>query len=128
MLPPRGTRVLVVEDNEAARQSLVWLLSAQGCEVRAARDGAAGVREALQWRPDAVVSDIDLPGLDGWGLAEQVRSSLGEAVFLVALTAYAQPADRERSRLAGFDAHLAKPADVVLLLGLLAEGVRPLLA
>jgi CheY-like chemotaxis protein len=118
--PAARTRVLVVEDNDDARESLCLFLSLSGFEVREAADGPDGLAQALEWRPDVVISDIGLPRLDGWALAEQVRSRLGAAVFLVALTGYATMSDRRRSLDAGFDAHLAKPADPEVLLGLLA--------
>lgn len=104
-------RVLLVEDNSDCRRALSLVLSALGYEVRSMADGPSGLREALDWRPDAVVSDIGLPGLDGWQLAERVRGRLGGAVVLVALTAYGSASDLERSRQAGFDAHLVKPAE-----------------
>ena len=114
--PPR---VLVVEDNHDARESLGLVLAARGWEVREAADGAEGLRLALGWRPDAVVSDIGLPGLDGWEVARRVRQALGRAVLLVALTGYGQDEDRRRSLDAGFDHHLSKPADPRDLLRLL---------
>src|SRR5262249_11807483 len=81
---PSAGRVLVVEDNDDVRESLCLLLSLSGYEVRKAADGAEGVRQALEWQPDAVVSDIGLPGLDGWELGRRVRAGLGRAVLLVA--------------------------------------------
>ena len=117
---PRG-RVLVVEDNPDSRKSLALLLTLSGFEVHAAADGPAGLSEALAWRPDAVVSDIGMPGLDGWALAEKLRAQMGTAVLLIALTGYGAPGDVERSFRAGFDAHLTKPADPTKLQELLAH-------
>ena len=114
--------MLVVEDQADGREALVRLLTLFGCEVRAAEDGAAGLSEALAWRPDAVVSDIGMPGMDGWALAERVRAQMGAAVLLIALTGYGAPGDVERTRRAGFDAHLTKPADPERLRGLLERG------
>jgi two-component system, sensor histidine kinase len=105
-------RVLLVEDNPDCRSTLSLLLKVYGYEVRAASDGRSGLREAMEWRPDAVVSDIGLPGLDGWQLAPLLRACLGGGAALVALTGYGSAGDLERSRLAGFDAHLVKPADI----------------
>jgi CheY-like chemotaxis protein len=103
-------RVLVIEDSGDTRESLCLLFSLSGCDVRGAADGEEGLRLALGWRPDAIVSDIGLPGLDGWQVARRVREALGQAVLLVALTGYGHDEDRRRSLEAGFDHHLAKPA------------------
>jgi CheY-like chemotaxis protein len=111
--------VLVIEDSGDTRESLCLLLSLAGCEVREAADGAEGLRLALEWRPDAVVCDIGMPGLDGWQVGRRVRQALGQDVLLVALTGYGQEEDRRRSLDAGFDHHLNKPADPGDLLGLL---------
>ncbi|MFO0842198.1 MAG: response regulator [Gemmataceae bacterium] len=119
--PPRA-RVLVVEDHAASRAVLGVLLDYHGYEVRTAPDGPSGLDEAVRWRPDVVVSDIGLPGLDGWELAARARARLGGAVLLVALTGHNGPGDRERSLQAGFDHHLPKPADLGALLRLLGRG------
>src|SRR5262245_45738262 len=121
--PPARRRVLVIEDSGDTRESLCLVLSLSGCDVRGAADGAEGLRQALEWRPDAVVSDIGLPGLDGWELARRLRAALGAAVRLVALSGFSQPQDRQRSLEAGFDAHLAKPAEPDDLLHLLGGSV-----
>jgi CheY-like chemotaxis protein len=118
---PHDPRVLVVEDQADLRDSLVLLLSVFGCQARAAADGLEGLRLALQWRPDVVISDIGLPGLDGWRLCRLLREAMGNSVLLVALTGYGLPADHKRSREAGFDAHLNKPADPPVLLRLLGK-------
>jgi CheY-like chemotaxis protein len=72
-------RVLDIEDNGDTRESLCLLLSLSGGDVREAAGGAEGLRLALEWRPDAVVSDIGLPGLDGWEVARRVRPALAPA-------------------------------------------------
>jgi CheY-like chemotaxis protein len=117
--PAGGQRVLVVEDFPDARNVILLLLSFSGFEARGAGDGAEGLQLALEWRPDAVVSDINMPGLNGWELARRVRNALGGGVRLIALTACADQADHQRSLDAGFDHHLIKPADPRLLLNLL---------
>jgi CheY-like chemotaxis protein len=119
---PRPRRVLVVEDNPDCRESLRLLLEVVGFEVQTAEDGGQGVEKALAWRPDAAVVDIGLPQLDGCGVARCIREGLGRRVLLIALSGYAQALDRKRSLEAGFDIHLAKPADVSLLLRLLNAG------
>src|SRR5262249_57446919 len=83
-------------------------------------EGGGGRGRALRGGCDGVISDIGLPTLDGWRLAEEVRSRLGGAALLIALSGYAGTADRQRSLRAGFDAHLCKPADPEALFALLA--------
>jgi CheY-like chemotaxis protein len=114
----------VIEDHPDARESMRLLLSMHGCEVRVAADGEEGVQVALDWRPEVVISDIGLPALDGWQVGRQVRAALGETVFLIAVTAYGQPADREHSFSVGYNAHLTKPANLDKLLQLLGKRVN----
>ncbi|HXS79416.1 MAG TPA: MASE1 domain-containing protein [Gammaproteobacteria bacterium] len=105
----RPRRLLVVEDNVDARQTLRTLLETLGHEVHEAADGEAGVAAALERRPDLVFVDIGLPLLDGYEVARRLR----EAKFgarLVALTGYGRDDDVKRAREAGFDEHLLKPA------------------
>ncbi len=102
-------RVLVVDDNADAADSLCALLRLWGYDARAAYDGNAGLEAASALLPDCLVLDIGLPGLDGYALAQRLRQHpVLKRAKLVALSAYA---DRERSRAAGFDAHFVKPAD-----------------
>ena len=114
-LPPAkaatGCRVLVVDDNVDAAQSLAMLLELTGHEVRLAYDGPSAVEAVMQYQPDVVLLDIGLPGLDGFEVAQQIRrqAALGNVV-LVALTGYGQDADRRLAKDAGFDYHLVKPA------------------
>jgi CheY-like chemotaxis protein/anti-sigma regulatory factor (Ser/Thr protein kinase) len=103
-------RVLVVEDNDDAREMLRNLLRLLGHEVHEARDGASGVDEARRLRPDVALIDIGLPGIDGYEVARRIRADVPGA-RLVAVTGYGQPEDRERTRAAGFDVHLVKPVD-----------------
>jgi CheY-like chemotaxis protein len=105
----RPRRLLVVEDNVDARQTLRTLLEALGHEVHEAADGEAGVAAALERRPDLVFVDIGLPRLDGYEVARRLRAAkLGAR--LVALTGYGRDDDVQRARDAGFDEHLLKPA------------------
>lgn len=104
-------RVLVVEDNEDNRDALRLLVEHLGHEVDAVEDGLRGVARALADRPDVMLVDIGLPGLDGYEVARRVRGALGRAVKLVAVTGYGQPEDRRRAIAAGFDQHLTKPVD-----------------
>ena len=105
-----GLRVLVVEDNDDSRQMLAELLAMQGQHVVTASDGLTGVRLALETPPDVMLVDIGLPGLDGYQIARQIRDS-GSKAYLIAMTGYGQPADRERAFAAGFDHFLVKPID-----------------
>jgi len=105
-------RVLVVDDNVDAAQTLARLLEMIGHKTRLAYDGPSAVQAATDYRPDVVLLDIGLPGLDGYEVAEHIRQQAAlKGVMLVALTGYGQDADRQRSHDAGFDYHLTKPAD-----------------
>jgi CheY-like chemotaxis protein len=108
-------RVLVVEDSDDNRETVVMLIEALGHGTAAAADGPSGVRTALETRPDAAVIDIGLPGFDGYEVARRIRSALGASVLLVALTGYGRPEDKRRAFEAGFDVHLTKPADAATL-------------
>jgi signal transduction histidine kinase/ActR/RegA family two-component response regulator len=103
--------VLVVEDNADNRDTLVMLLESLGHEVVSAVDGPSGVQAGLASRPEVAIVDIGLPGFDGFEVGRRLRAALGPTLKLVALTGYGQPEDRERSRAAGFDVHLTKPAE-----------------
>jgi CheY-like chemotaxis protein len=113
-------RVLVVEDNPDAAETLATLLDLLGHEVRVAYTGPDGVREALDWCPDAIVCDIGLPGLDGYGVARQLRSRPATRdTLLIALTAHGRDDDIRRASEAGFNYHITKPADPDALIRLL---------
>jgi len=94
-------------------------LAQRGYRVRTAEDGGQGLQLAISWRPDVVISDIRMPGLDGWQLARRLREALTVAPLLVALSGYCEPHHLARSRHAGFDAHLVKPAAPEELLAVL---------
>jgi CheY-like chemotaxis protein len=113
----RGLRVLVVDDNADAADSLCTLLRLWGYDAHVAYDGTTGLEAASALLPDCLFLDIGLPGVDGYDLAQRLRAhpALSRAK-LVALSAYS---DRERSRAAGFDHHLVKPADPREVEGLL---------
>jgi PAS domain S-box-containing protein len=104
-------RVLVVDDNVDAAETLGMLLRASRHDVRTAQDGPTAVEAAIDYRPDVALLDIGLPGLDGFEVAKRLRRlPILRNVVLVAMTGYGQEADRRRSREAGFDHHLVKPA------------------
>jgi PAS domain S-box-containing protein len=118
--------VLVVEDNVDAATSLQEVLQADGHDVEVAFSGADGIEKAHAWKPDVILCDIGLPGVDGYGVARAIRAdeSAGHPV-LIALSGYALTEDIERSKEAGFDRHLAKPPDLELLERTLAETKHP---
>jgi CheY-like chemotaxis protein len=104
-------RLLVVEDNVDARQTLRALLEALGHEVYEAGDGEAGVAAALELRPELVFVDIGLPRVDGYEVVRRLRAAKFPA-RVVALTGYGRDVDLQRAKDAGFDSHLLKPASL----------------
>jgi two-component system CheB/CheR fusion protein len=110
-------RVLVIEDNADASESLKRLLTLWGHDVEAVADGAAALERVKVFRPEIVLCDLKLPGKqDGYAVAAAIRADPAVASpYLVALTGSGQPDDRERSQAAGFDRHLTKPADIATL-------------
>ncbi len=118
--------ILLVEDNVDAAEALAELLRLWGHEVEVAHDGADAVRVAQERRPDVVLLDIGLPGMDGYQVAGALRALPDlHAALIVALTGYGQESDRQRSRQAGFDNHLVKPVDLEELRRLVAGAQRP---
>jgi len=121
--PPRSSpprRILVVDDNVDAADSLATLLRLYGYQVRAAYGGASGLEAAEQHQPQVILLDIGLPGLDGYEVATRLRRHPTLAgVTLIALTGYGQEEDRRKTHDAGFDHHLVKPVDLNELTNLL---------
>jgi CheY-like chemotaxis protein len=125
--PPVGTapqrRILVVDDNVDAAESLALLLRIEGHEVHVAHDGPAALAAIAADRPDVVFLDIGMPVMNGYEVAQRLRKMPGlENLLLVAMTGWGQEEDRRRSQEAGFDYHLVKPADPEALRQLLAWG------
>lgn len=116
-------RILVVDDNRDAAESLALLLGFHGHETHTAHDGLAAVKAASQLDPDVILMDIGLPRLNGYEAARRIREqqNRGRRLVLVALTGWGQEEDRRRSRAAGFDAHVVKPVDEAVLRRLLAD-------
>jgi two-component system CheB/CheR fusion protein len=107
---PRGRRVLVIEDNVDAADSLREVLAFGGHVVEVAYNGPEGLARAREFKPEVVLCDIGLPGMDGYQVARAFRADDGlKGIFLVALSGYALPEDLQRAHEAGFDRHLAKP-------------------
>ncbi|QDU22901.1 response regulator [Urbifossiella limnaea] len=120
-LPVLHLRVLVVDDNRDAADSLAGLLRLCGAEVCVCYDGRAAVAEFDEFRPDAGLFDVNMPRMDGCELAERLRERGGDRpLFLVAITAIDGPEEAMREARAGFDLHLTKPADPVRVVEALA--------
>ena len=112
--PPR--RVLIVDDNEDAANSLALILKLGGHETDSVYTAAAALQRAVDFKPDVVLLDIGLPGMDGYEVAEKMRELPGlRNIRLVAVTGYGRSDDRRRARDAGFDDHLTKPVEFALL-------------
>lgn len=113
----QGFRILLVDDNEDANESMAALLDMMEYDVRTATSGAVALTVAQEFAPQLILSDIGLPGMDGYQLAPALRRLAGERkVILVAATGYGHANDRARSEAAGFDHHLVKPLDADMLL------------
>jgi PAS domain S-box-containing protein len=107
----RRRRILVVDDNVDAAQTLELLLRTLGHDTRIAYDGANALQSAEDFHPDVVLLDIGMPGIDGYEVARRLRAICSPPPQIIAITGWGQEADRERSREAGFDVHLVKPID-----------------
>ncbi|MBC7624871.1 MAG: PAS domain-containing protein, partial [Aeromicrobium sp.] len=108
----KSLRILVVEDNVDAAETLTILLETSGHGVRTANDGLAALQAALEYRPHVVLLDIGLPGMDGFAVARQLREQpILANIVLVAMTGYGEVVARQKSSEAGFNHHLVKPAD-----------------
>jgi PAS domain S-box-containing protein len=115
-------RILVVDDHQDSTDSLALFLRLRGHEVRTAHDGPSALDEIERYRPEVVFLDLGLPGMSGYDVARQVRKMDGLGPLrLVALTGYGTDGDRQKTREAGFDVHLAKPVDPRALDALLAD-------
>ena len=114
-----GRRVLVVDDNVDAANALGQLLRMLGHEVEVAHDGPRALQGARDFSPDVALIDIGLPVMDGYDLAQRLRSQCGPVTRLIAVTGYGLERDRERSSQAGFTDHLVKPIELASLQRLL---------
>jgi PAS domain S-box-containing protein len=118
-----GRKVLLADDNRDSAESLATLLELFGHQVRVVHDGIAALEVARAFRPEVALLDIGMPGLNGYEVAQRLRQEMDGPLTLIALTGWGQDEDRLRSREAGFDHHLVKPADPDVLKMLLAEAV-----
>jgi two-component system CheB/CheR fusion protein len=118
-------RIVVVDDNVDAAESLALLLQHDGHEVQVAHDGHAALDVARGFQPDVVLLDIGLPGLNGYDVARRLRVDPAvPALTLVALTGFGQDEDRRRTSAAGFDHHLTKPVEYDALAELIGTALR----
>jgi two-component system CheB/CheR fusion protein len=123
---PRGRRVLVADDNVDAALSMAVLLRLSGHDVETASDGEEALAAAERFLPEVMLLDLAMPRLNGYEVAGRIRrASWGQGILLIALTGWAQEEDRRRTREAGFDIHLVKPASPPELLQILATAARP---
>jgi CheY-like chemotaxis protein/two-component sensor histidine kinase len=121
-----GRRMLVVDDNRDAADSLAMLLSVHGNDVDTAYDGIEAVEAAERLRPDVVLLDIGMPRLNGYDACRRIRAEpWGKGIVLIALTGWGQDEDKRRTEDAGFDAHVVKPVDPSALLTLLGRWPPP---
>ncbi|MDB5389924.1 MAG: luxQ 10, partial [Planctomycetaceae bacterium] len=115
-----GQRILVVDDNVDAAQSVERLLRHWGHEVQTAFNGPDAIERARTYKPTIILLDIGMPGMSGYEVAKSLRSEPElEGVVIMALTGYGQAVDRRRSKEAGFNHHLTKPPDPGVLAGLI---------
>ncbi|MFP2963255.1 ATP-binding protein [Myxococcus sp. 1LA] len=118
--PTAGRHVLLVDDHTDSRQLVRELLELEGHTISEAEDGPSGLAKARELRPDVVLLDIGLPGLDGYEVARALRATgEGRGLMLIAVTGYGLEEDRRRALEAGFDEHLVKPVDLTRLRALL---------
>lgn len=118
----KGCRILVVDDNVDAATSLRILMKLQGAQVEVAHSGPAALEAIVKSRPHVILLDIGMPGMDGFEVVERIRQDqANDDVFVVALTGWGQEEDRRRTREAGFDHHLVKPANIAELQEVLAN-------
>ncbi|CAN7296747.1 response regulator [Acidovorax sp. LjRoot118] len=105
-------RILVIEDDEASRMLVTYLLEADGYQVYSASNGRDGVRAALEHGPDLILSDLQMPVMDGYEVARLLHADPGwRRAPLVAVTAFSMPGDREKALEVGFQDHISKPID-----------------
>ena len=119
-LAPRSLRVLIVDDDADAAQMLSKLVMVFGHRTRVTFDPWAAERVFEEFNPDVALLDIGLPGKNGYDLAREFRARHGAGVFLAAITGWGHEEDKIRAREAGFDVHIAKPAEAAVIERVLA--------
>lgn len=121
---PHNLRVLIIEDNLDAAQSMKLLM--ESCEVtpQVEHDGLSGIANATAHEPDVVLLDIGMPGMNGYATCHELRRRHGSRVVIIALTGWGQEKDRQKALDAGFDAHLTKPVNPAILLQTISKHVQ----
>lgn len=115
-LETSARRVVVIDDDRDVADSLAMLLELLGCDVKTAYSGTAGVSLVTDFAPSVVFLDLGMPDINGFETARRIRAEpAGQQTLLIALTGWGQDADKRRTREAGFDRHLVKPADISAL-------------
>lgn len=118
--PVQPWKVLVADSHQDSRESMCQLLQWYGFDVTGATDGVDGLEQARRCRPDVVILDLNMPGMDGFELADAIRADARfKNTYMVALTGYGTPAHHARTTQLGFAAHLVKPVEAFILLGVL---------
>jgi CheY-like chemotaxis protein len=124
--PRSSARILIVEDDRDTAESMARLLKIFGYEVDVAREGCEAIALATRQKPDFVLLDIGLPGMDGYQVARNLKQEVTcKETVIIAVTGYGQLEDRDRSREAGIEHHLVKPIDHGVLLALLVDAPVP---
>jgi CheY-like chemotaxis protein len=119
--PMMNGRVVIVDDNQDAARTMAMLVEKLGGSARTAYDAESGISAVRAFRPDIVLLDIGMPGMDGYEACRRIRQQPSERpVIVVAVTGWGQDQDKQRALDAGFDAHLTKPVDPAALAQLLA--------
>lgn len=123
--PVAGLRILVVDDNHDSAETMALLFQIDGHETREAHGGAEAIRMAEEFRPDIVLLDLGMPGMDGYEVAREIRKTpWGQLAKVVALSGWGKEDARQRTKAAGFDAHYTKPLDISALPSLLGSPLR----
>jgi CheY-like chemotaxis protein len=118
---PAGWKILVADDDQDSAESLAMLFQLMGHDVRSAQSGLAAIDVAAEFRPELIVLDIGMPGLDGYEVCRRIRQHpWGQAIVIAALTGWTRDEDRDRSEQAGFNHFLVKPVDPKALEDLIA--------
>lgn len=121
-MPAAAFRILLIDDNVDANESMGALLELLGYQVDMALDGPSGLAACRTFEPHLILCDIGLPGMSGYELVVELRRAIGQRkVVIAAATGYAQDSDRARASSAGFDHHLIKPIDADTLLDFVAR-------